>query len=757
MLEQRVIEEQRIIPYERRNPRSEPRFDAPLAFEGQNLEPRTSISAYWHILSKHRWTIVTVAAALTILVGIASFKMKPVYKSTAAVEVDSETPQIQSLNDFQQLPTMDQDFLRTQIQILKTDNLAWRTVELLRLDENTSFALPSKSDKNTSNYSERRKMRLIREFKKDLSVELIPASRVIHVSFENTDSALAAKVANSLVENYLDYNFREKYDATRQASGRMEQQLDELKAKVEKSQQDLVDYQRKHAIVDVNDKQSVVEQRLGELSTQLTNAQSDRIQKQSLYTQVRTSPEKVAALAQNELLQKLGERYADVKKEYVEALSQYGPSFPKVVRLQKQVDEYQSQIDQERNRVVARIGTDYTAAVTRESLLSQAVGRQKGELGQFNQLLVQQNILKGDFDSNQKLYQRLLEHLKDATVAAGLKSSNVHLVDPALPSTDPVRPKKLFNITLALLVGLLLGVGVAFVRESLDHSVKSAEEVEVLVSMPALAVIPAKHLLPREQAQLASGNGKAWAKNGHLGLEMNNGNLELEVLNHTTSALSEAYRGLRTSTLLSTAVHPPQVILVTSANAGEGKTTTAVNLALTLAQQQSEVLLIDCDLRKPGIARALNLPGENGLTMALAGRGNVRTSLQQFTPLPNLWTLTSGPVPPNPSELLSSSKMVEILRELRERFAHIILDSPPVLLVTDATILSRQVDGVILVVESGIAPRNAVVRACRRLQGAGAKMLGVVLNKVDLRFDGYYGSYSYKGHYGYGEAEQAKS
>jgi len=748
MLEKRSSEETKIIPYDRRRlGTSEPVFEAPVGLESPIAGAQPSLGAYWHILLRRRWTILSVVAILTTLGAIASFKMKPIYRSTASVEVDSETPQIQTLNDsYQQMP-MDQDFLRTQIQVLKTDNLAWRTIEQLRLGENPSFAPPEKTGQNDSNYTERRKMRLIRTFRTNLAVELVPGSRVVQVSFESQDPALAARVSNTLVDNYLDYNFREKYDATRQASGRMEEQLDELKAKVEKSQQELVDYQRKHAIVDVNDKQSVVEQRLGELSTQLTTAQSDRIQKEALFTQVQSNPDKVASLAQNELLQKLEEQQAGLKKEYVEALAQYGPAFPKVVRLQKQVDEYQSLIDKERNQVVDRLRRDYASSVTRESLLTQAVSRQKTELGEFNKLLVEQNILRGDFETNQKLYERLLEHLKDATVSAGLKSTNIHLVDSALVPSDPVRPKKLLNIALALLTGLILGVSLAFVQESFDHSIKGPEEVEALLSVPALAVIPAKRTLGRQQAQQL-GNGK------NNSLPKTNGNLVLEVLNHTTSALTESFRALRTATLLSVPIRPPQTILVTSSNAGEGKTTTAVNLALALAQQQGEVLLIDCDLRKPGIARALSLGNERGLSNVLAGRDSLEASLQTFGGLPNLSALTSGPLPPNPAELLSSARMGEILGELQRRFRHIVIDSPPLLMVTDGTILSTLADGVILVVESGLTPRKAVLRSCRVLQGAGARILGVALNKVDLRYDGYYGSYYYGGYYGNGDRKK---
>ncbi len=705
---------------------------------GLVIEPQPTLNTYLRALRRRRWTVITAIVLLTTLAGLVSFKMKPVYRSTARIEVDAETRPIQSLDEYQQ-PPLDQDFLRTQIEVLKTDVLAWKTVEQARLAESPEL-MPSGKDK-----SEERKILLIHNFQKHLAVELIPGSRIVQVSFESTDPVLAAKAANSLVDNYLDYNFREKYDAARTAAGRMEQQLDELQAKVEKSQRDLVDYQREHAIVDVNDKQSVVEQRLGELSTQLTMAESDRIQKESLYNLARTSPEKVALLAQNELLQKLEERRADLEKQYAEALGQYGPNFPKAMRLRKEMDESQTQIDAARKRFVERINRDYQTAVTRESLLTQAVEKQKQELGEFNKLLVQQNILKGEFDSNQKLYERLLEHLKDATVSAGLKSTNIHSVDTALVPTDPIRPRKILNLAVAILVGLFFGTALAFAQESLDHSVKSAEDVEGLVSVPVLAVIPAAHSLPPTHRRLHLGNGNGKISNG-------DGILELAVLNGGSSVLAESLRALRTSILLSTASRPPQTILITSPNSGEGKTTIAVNVALALAQQhQSEVLLIDGDLRKPRVGRVLGLANGAGLSTVLAG-GDI--NLDNYPALQRLWVLQSGPVPPNPTELLSSPGMAEELGRLRERFRFLVIDSPPILMVTDAMILSRLVDGVLLVTESGVTLRSAVVRSCRMLQSAGAKTLAIVLNKCDLRLDGYYGSYGYKGYYGYGTSEE---
>ena len=270
----------------------------------------------------------------------------------------------------------------------------------------------------------------------------------------------------------------------------MEQQLDELKAKVEKSQQAMVDYERQNVIVNIGDKQTVVEQRLAALSQDLTDAQNERMQKESLYDLVRSNESQAALIAQNELLQRLDEKYADLRDRYVDALAQYGPNFPKVVRLRDQVNEVQSIMERERKRVVARIRNDYMAALGRERLLSAAVAQEKVEVGKLSQLLIEHNILKREFDTNQQLYDSLLQHLKDATVSAGLRATNIHLVDSALIPTVPVRPRIMYNIAVGMLVGLVLGVTLAFVQESLDTSVKSAEDVERLIAAPALAVIP---------------------------------------------------------------------------------------------------------------------------------------------------------------------------------------------------------------------------------------------------------------------------
>ena len=709
-----------------------------------------SLATYWHTLIKRFWTIATVAIIVTTVVAIYSFKTQPIYKATARVQVESETPMIQSIEDVFQKTSADDTYVQTQIQVLESESLAWRTIDELNLRQH--LIAPSKLAKISQ---DQQKVRLIDSFKRKLSVELTPKTRMLAVNYEDADPQLAARVSTTLVNNYIDYNFRQKYDATRQASAWMEQQLDELKAKVESSQQALVAYEREHQLVSTSEKGSMQEQMLSDLSKDLTAAESDRLQKESLYREVQSNRQQLATLAHNDLLQKLEEKLADLRDQYTETVSQYGPKFPKALRLDQEMQDLRSQIEAEQERVLARIRKDYTAAVTRERLASGAVYQQKEAVGAQNQLLVQHNILAREFESNQQLYQSLLERLKNATVSAGLQSTNIHLVDAALPPSDPIRPKKALNIALGLMAGLVMGVMIAFAQEGLDHSVKTAEEVESLLMTPTLAVIPL-HRASDEVSWRVSGPKRTWKLGERSGKPSGDANVALAISSNPQSTLAEAYRALRTSILLSLSPNPPKSILVTSSQAGEGKTATALNLAQTLAQRKVRVVIVDCDLRKGGVARLLGVNNEKGVSTVLAGSDQLADALQQFEES-NLWIFPSGPIPQNPAELVGSDRMAEICAELSKDFEHIIIDSPPVLAVTDATIMAGLVDGVVLIAESGRTHRAGLMRTRAILESAGARILGVVLNKLDLRRDGYYG-YGYGYHYSqYGKYPYGKS
>ena len=731
-----MAENEELAPIERGSPeRVKPRADSLIELGADAPDSYSYIRTYWLIFLKRMWTILAAALVMATVAAIVSFKTQPVYEATARVEVEAETPEIQSFNDlFRDMSGWnDETFLQTQVNVLKSENLAWRTVQQLGMGGKAEFGGGGERPQADSQTAAQNG--LIQAFRGHLRVQLMRDSRMIEVTFDSTDPQLAARAANALVNNYSEYNFHQKYDATRQASGWMEGQLDELKAKVEKSQQAMVDYERQNVIVNVGDKQTVVEQRLAALSTDLTNAQSERMQKESVYDLVNSNPSQAAFTTQNDLLGRLDDKYAELREEYVDALGQYGPNFPKVKRLRDQLDEVQSIMERERKRVVVRIHNDYMAALGRERLLSAAVAQEKVEVGKLSQLLIEHNMLKREFETNQQLYANLLQRLKDATVSAGLRATNIHLVDSALVPTAPVRPRIAYNIAVGLLVGLVLGVTLAFIQESLDTSVKSAEELERLVAAPALAVIP----LARS----------SWRRMGGGRSQPMNGAVESIVLKHPTSSLAESFRTLRTSILLSSAPRPPQALLVTSAQPREGKTSTALNLALGLAQRGVPVVIVDADLRRPGISRALALSQNGaGLSSLLSGAHSLDEVLRQVEAVPNLWVVPAGPEAPNPADLFSSPTMENLMQELRRRFEHLVVDSAPLLMVTDATILSRLVDGVILVVESGVTARRALVRAHKILESAGGRILGTVLNKWDARDEGYYSGYgSY--YYGY--------
>src|SRR5947208_7705690 len=651
--------------------------------EANEVDSFAYLRANWDVLVKHRWLILSVTVLLTVLVAVYSFRLKPVYRATARIDVEAEMPLLQTLNDLFHNEQSDDMFLATQVSVLQSDRLAWQTVQQLDLGKLPEFGgggRPGVAGTELANQAG-----LVGRFKPDRRIERLKDTRMLEVSFESTSPDLAAQAANALVNNYIEYNFHTKYDATRQATGWMEQQLDELKLKVEKSQQALVNYERQNSIVNIGDKEGVAQARLDDLNKNLTATQTERLQKQSVYEMVQSNESLVSFLEQNGLLSRLEEKESDLKGQYAEALAQYGPNHPKMIRLQEQQKNLDSLIDRERKRMVENIRNDYLAAVQREKLLADAVREEKVEVGRVSQLLIEHNLLKRDFDSNQQLYESLLQHLKDANVSAGLRATNIHLIDAASVPTAPVRPQRARNVAFAIAVGLALGMGMAFAKEALANSIKGAQEVESLISAPALAIVPDVSSMSGYRSGFFARHSDAKAKKTEM--------VELSVLKNPGASISEAFRTLRTSIMLSTAEHPPQVLLITSSQPHEGKTSTSLNLAFTLAQMGSRVLIIDADLRKRRVGKALNLGTEKGLSGILTGAYGLEEALVRVEDTEGLYALSAGPNPPNPAELLCSMKMQDLLKRAREQFDHVILDSPPVLPITDGTIPARRVAG----------------------------------------------------------------
>jgi polysaccharide biosynthesis transport protein len=689
------------------------------------LHPDTPLAAYWYVVQKRRWTIIGAAALLTVIAAALSFTMTPVYEAIARLEIEPEAPQLKASSDVYERVDADDLFLKTQIQVLKSDNLAWQTIEQLKLADH--FGGVPATDPADPVY-EKRKLQLINAFKSHLKVDQLANTRMLSVSFDDPDPQWAARAATGLVNTYLEYNFREKDEAIRR-SGWMEQQVEALRAKVEASQQALVRYEQNNQIVSFGGKENVLEQMLADQSHDLTSAQSDRIQKESLYRQVLANPDKMASWVHDELLEKLEEEAADLKQRYTETIAQYGPNFPKAKRIRLQIEESQDQITGERERIINRISSDFQAAYRRERLAAASVAQQKAAVGRLNQLLVQENILRHEFQTNQQLYESLLQHLKDATVSAALRSTNIHLVDSALPPTSSVRPRKQLNIVAAFWAGLIVGVMIAFAQEAMDSSVKTAEEAESLLLAPAIGIIP----FERRTWRTAIVRYKRKRDNP----------IPLTLTAYPNSPLSEAFRALGTA--VSVPSRPIKTLLVTSSQNGDGKTTTAVNLAQALAQRKLQVLLVDCDLRKGDVARFVGIEKRTGLSGVVSGETNITDALHAVEP--NLWVLPAGDAPANPVSMLASREMRILLQRLVATFQFVIIDSPPVLAVTDAALLASSVDGVLLVAASGATSRGGLVRTHRILEASGGKILGIAVNKLDPRQPSYgypYSRYAYK-------------
>ena len=708
---------------------------------------------YLIVLRKHQWLILTFLLTVVTVVTIASFKMKPVYQATARVEVDRESQnnlQFQDQNGGYDSYMDSEDYIETQTKILESETLALQTIKSLDLAHSPEFG-----GTGASNFSQgadaNKRPAILGAFLGSLSVKRVPNSNLVEVTFEAQDPQLAAQVVNAHLQNYIEQNFRSKYDATTQASTWLSAELEELRLKVEKSEDARIAYQRANQIWQIDDKQNITTQKLDDLSRAVTEAQTALAEKEALYRMAQSgNVDALPAARDGGVIQDLLKRKSDLDQQYADAVNQYGPNYPKVQRLAAQQKEVNDDLAGARKVVSQGIEQEYNAARSHVQILQDSLDKQKAQTDDLAGKLVQYNILQHDADSNKQLYDGLLQKLKEAGITAGLRSSNIRVVDQALVPTSPVRPQKSRNILLAILVGLVGGIGLAVFREYLDNTVKSPDDVESLTGLPCLAVVPSLPGLNGHRGRTPALPQSSPTTSGP--------SVELLSYMQPKSQISEAFRALRTSLLLSQADHPPQVILVTSAMPREGKTTAAVNLAVTLAQLGDRTLLMDSDLRKPGIRRALNLTSgkESGLSSYLAGVSTLDEVIAPHPSINNLSALTTGPVPPSPADLLSSHRMREAITELRRHYKFIVIDTPPVMAATDAVILSALTDGVLLVVRSGQTPKEAFTRTRDLLSAVRCRLLGVVLNAVDSSAPDYYYSYRYYPYaygYGYGEEE----
>jgi polysaccharide biosynthesis transport protein len=719
---------------------------------------------YLRVLIKRKFVVISCVVLIFLMVLIATLRTTPIYEAAGSIAINKLDPGLINFKDSgASTDYFDPADLDTEVKILRSDLLALQVIKQLNLDKRPEFGgsgeiAPPNSLALTSNILELNSTRmsgLLGMFRGSLHVALQPNTRVIEIRFTSPNKELAATIVNTLVNTYIEQNFKTKFESTMQASDWLSKQLVDLQMKVETSQEKLVRYQKEHSILGIDEKQNIITQKLDELNRELTAAESDRMQKESLYrltqggdadviASATSSGGTVDASSPSALLEKLRTQKADVKIQIADLSTQFGPAYPKVAQLNNQMKEVEVQIQAETHKLALRVRDQYMAAAQRESMLSDAMERQKQQANQLNESAIEYTLLRRDVESNRTLYEGLLEKLKEAGVTAGLRSNNIKVVDVARIPMAPSEPNVPRNLAFALLLGLTSGVGLAFLLENLDNTVRTPEQAQVISGLPALGMIPLG-------SKRTSEEGK-----GRLAVASSREAVELVTQSRPQSQMAESYRALRTSLLLSSLGAPPKVILVTSAMPQEGKTTTSINTAVVLAQKGVRVLLIDADLRRPGIHKALGMGPRSGLSNVLTGSADLQQAITRSPLIPSLSILPAGTPPPNPAELLASANTRDLIDALSHDYDHIVIDTPPTLSVTDAVVLSTRADAVVLVIRSGKTTKQALRRARELLFRVNARVTGVLLNAVDLSSPDYYYYYEYQGKYGGGYYQEGE-
>ena len=717
---------------------------------------------YWIVIVKRRWAVLACLLIVFTTVAIGTLKKKPVYEGKVLIEINPEQPNVLNFQEVLQLTSVDIDSYReTQYKVLQSRTLAEHVIDGLKLNcypefyrnrflfgliERDPDKIPSASEPGPPDRSMNAYRNTVKHFIDNIDVAPVRHSNLVEVSFYSEDAELAARIANQLSSDYIDQNLQVKWDETIKASEWLSGQLVGLKAKLEKSDDALQSYARANSIIFVEEKQNLVNERLKELQEAYTKAQAERFQRESLYNFVQAGRvQDLPGVLDNRLVQDLSLRLAELERDYAQITATVKPEYPKAIALKKQIDAIQASLDRQKKNLSQNIIDSYRSALANERYLDQAVDEQKKEVNDIAEKSVQYNILKREVDTNKQLYEGLLTRMKEATVSAGLKASNVRIVDSAQVPKAPVKPRVALNLALGIVLGAAFGVGLAFLQEYLDKTLKTPDEVEGLLRLPSLGLLP---------SYFTDGAGKGNDKRLATVKHGSDGAIAPAV--QTARTAIEAYRSLRTSILLS-ASPVPKVLLITSAVPSEGKTTVTVNLGATLASLGSKVVIVDCDMRKPCCHRSTGVENKPGFVRCLTGHVDLADAILPVPGVPNLSVIPCGPIPPNPAEVLSSPVTRELFIKLRSQFEYVLIDSPPLLSVSDSRILSTLTDAVVLVTRAYSTPYDVVRRARGLLYAAGARILGVALNSVDPHKGGYgygygygYGHYYYQYGYGYG-------
>jgi len=690
------------------------------------------------MLRRHLRLIAACTVVCLLLAGGYLLVKAPQFEAGAQIEVRPAGSNSLGLDEMAAKlfsPAEANTELQSAVQVLQSNTIALEVMQQLHLAQRSEFAGGWRQDDGTAVESLRPEVRdhLLAKFRKGLSVSVVPKTDIVTVRFKARNPELSAAVVNAVIGTYTERKIRTSYDSAMQVSNWLSGQMDDLKRKASESQEKLAELQRTTGLIGADETSNIVTDKLKQLDEQLTAAQSDRVVKEARY-RIATSgnPELLASAAPDPTLQLLRTQEAELRLQYTQLSTKFGNGYPKLAEVTAQIAKVDQAIDVELNKLSERYKNDYLAAADAEKTLRAAFEEQKQKAFDLNHGAAQYAMLKHEVDTTRDLYETLQRKLKEAGISAGLASANIGLVDAAQVPSAPIEPRVPVVLGLGLGAGLMLGTLGAVALEAMDTTIRSGEEAEALCELPTLATIP--------RMGGERGLGLPWPHVVENGREWS-----VIAQQQPYSMAAESYRTLRSSLLLGTSGQT-KVLVITSAMPSEGKTLTAVNCATVLAQQGSRVLLVDGDLRRSSLHRTLGDRKEPGLGDLLERRCTPEEAAVEVEDIPRLAVVSSGMAVPYPAEALASEEMAEALRGWREKYDHVVIDTPPVAMVTDAVVLAAQADAVLLVAMASGTTRQALRRTRDLLVRANAHIAGVVMNGVDPRYESSY----YRG-YGHGE------
>lgn len=720
---------------------------------GTSEDEEIHLLDYLKIVRKRMWMVIVLFVVVVAVVTIKTFKTIPTYQATARVVLEQNKINV----GFQQVVSDTQftsiDFYANQCETIKSRSLAKKVIDSLDLKNNPEFNPPPEGKDHTlvqeKVHDPFTETRFINKFLGPLKVTLMRNSGVVSISYEGPNPQLITGITNTLVKSYIEQDWEKRYNMAKDALDWLNKQLKDVKIVLEESEAALQRYKKENDLIAIesvrsndniaSERQNVVLQKLMELNAAVTNAKTERVRLEVLYNKLKEfknardkdeTIQSIPGVVQNGLIQTLKANYARAENEFSTLSQRYGVRHPKMIQLTVELNTMRDTILKEVDRICESIATEYEIAKNRETTLLEILEQQKNEVFALGDKAIQYGVLKREVDTNKQMYETLLTRMKETNLTEDLKTSNIKVLDYAEVPIKPIKPKKSLNILLGIIVGLTCGVGIAFFMEYLDNKLRTQEDVEKYLKTSLLGIV------------------------GHIPLENREDIKITELIAHDMPkhTITEALRYIRTSIMFSHPDNPKKIILVTSATPSEGKSLISSNLAIVMAQTGKKVLLIDADLRKPTVHKLFQVDKSLGLSNLLVKTSDLCAVLQT-THIPNVSAIACGPIPPNPSELLSSPVLAENLALARKEFEWILIDSPPILSVTDARILSKIVDGIVFVMNGNKANRDVVQKAMSFLSDVNDKMLGVVINDVDLSRDKYYYHYYYQYYYHYGDKE----